>query len=317
MADNLQGILPFCHLDDDTFRLAIFELNQGPINFDTDHLESLYFNPLSTNYTTQTSFDIDPDQQFYCNHNSDYYVPDQFNDLCQIVDTDFSVLHLNVRSINQNLHSLTELLTTLNMTFSVIGISETWLKNNDDHSIHLDGYDFIHSYRSDKSGGGVGIFVNTNLNHKHRYDLDYFDHQIFESIFIEIERPKEHNIIIGTIYRPPGSDFLAFNSKLNEILDKISNEQKPCYLIGDYNIDLLKYEQHTYTNDFLDTMFSHFFLPLINHPTRITSHTASLIDNIFTNHFPNGDMTSGLIFSDISDHLPIFTLLRHSESLLS
>lgn len=25
-------------------------------------------------------------------------------------------------------------------------------------------------------------------------------------------------------------------------------------------------------------------------------------------------MTSGLIFSDISDHLPIFTLLRHSES---
>ena len=60
-------------------------------------------------------------------------------------------------------------------------------------------------------------------------------------------------------------------------------------------------------------MFSHSFLPLINRPTRIISHTASLIDNIFTNHFPNDYMTSGVIFSDISDHLPIFTFLGHSE----
>ena len=47
---------------------------------------------------------------------------------------------------------------------------------------------------------------------------------------------------------------------------------------------------------------------LITKPTRITSHTATLIDNIFTNnsYINNIDESiNGIIFSDISDHLPI------------
>ena len=47
------------------------------------------------------------------------------------------------------------------------------------------------------------------------------------------------------------------------------------------------------------------FFPLITRPTRITSNTATLIDNIFTNHLNNYSF-SGLLFTDISDHLPIF-----------
>ena len=44
---------------------------------------------------------------------------------------------------------------------------------------------------------------------------------------------------------------------------------------------------------------------LISRPTRIASYTATLIDNIFTNNIDNF-MTSGLLFNDLSDHLPIF-----------
>ena len=51
------------------------------------------------------------------------------------------------------------------------------------------------------------------------------------------------------------------------------------------------------------------FFPLITRPTRITSNTATLIDNIFTNNLLNNFSVSGLMFCDISDHLPIFTLL--------
>ena len=80
-------------------------------------------------------------------------------------------------------------------------------------------------------------------------------------------------------------------------------------MIGDFNIDLLKYQQHNLTSDFLDTMFSHFFLPLINRPTRITSHTATLIDHIFTNGpIMHNQLVNGIFFADISDHLPILTL---------
>jgi len=54
-------------------------------------------------------------------------------------------------------------------------------------------------------------------------------------------------------------------------------------------------------------MFSHDLVPMIDRPTRITSHTATLIDNIFVNNLH--DITpSGLLFFDISDHLAVFYL---------
>ena len=47
--------------------------------------------------------------------------------------------------------------------------------------------------------------------------------------------------------------------------------------------------------------------PLIVRPTGITTHIATIIDNIFTS-LVNDKMISGLIVDDISDHLPIFTI---------
>ena len=43
-------------------------------------------------------------------------------------------------------------------------------------------------------------------------------------------------------------------------------------------------------------------LPLITWPTRITAHTSTLIDNIFTYFFENS-LFGGLLFTDISDHV--------------
>ena len=62
-------------------------------------------------------------------------------------------------------------------------------------------------------------------------------------------------------------------------------------------------------------MFSHSFLPLISQLTRIKSHTATLIDNIFTNHLPHAAIIVFFFFTDISDHLPIFTLLSQAKSV--
>ena len=47
--------------------------------------------------------------------------------------------------------------------------------------------------------------------------------------------------------------------------------------------------------------------PLINKPTRITNHSVTLIDDIFSNAFGIG-LNSGIIVNDLSDHLPIFTI---------
>ena len=56
------------------------------------------------------------------------------------------------------------------------------------------------------------------------------------------------------------------------------------------------------------------FFPAITLPTRITSHSATLIDNIFSNDIDQY-IFSGLILSDISDHLPIFVISNDNEPL--
>ena len=53
--------------------------------------------------------------------------------------------------------------------------------------------------------------------------------------------------------------------------------------MGDFNINLLNFEDCQTTEEFINTIVSYDFLPHILQPTRITDHTATLIDNIFFN----------------------------------
>ena len=92
----------------------------------------------------------------------------------------------------------------------------------------------------------------------------------------------EKNILLGTIYRPADQNVQDFVGSVDQLITKLSGENKNCYLIGDINLNLFSHNFHSTTGEFLDVMFS--FVPLITRPTRLTSHTATLIDNIFTNN---------------------------------
>jgi endonuclease/exonuclease/phosphatase family metal-dependent hydrolase len=94
---------------------------------------------------------------------------------------------------------------------------------------------------------------------------------------------------------------------MKRILEKIDKEKKIGYLMGDFNIDLLKSEYCDYAGQFTEQLFTSSYYPIITKPTRITADTATLIDNIFTNNIENyiDSSLNGIIFSDISDHLPI------------
>ena len=121
--------------------------------------------------------------------------------------------------------------------------------------------------------------------------------------------PKKSNIIVGTLHKHPSMDLTDFNSNyLNNLLEKVSKEQKSAFLLGDFNINLLNYNVHSPTNEFLDSLASNSFLPYILQPTRITSHSKTLIDNIFTNViFP--DSISGNLTATISNNLPQFLVV--------
>ena len=106
-------------------------------------------------------------------------------------------------------------------------------------------------------------------------------------------------------------DLTDFNCNyLNKLLENISKEQKYIFLLGDFNVNLLNYNEHNQTNEFLDSLASNSFISLILQPTRITSHSNSLIDNIFSNVI-DPDIISGNLTTTISDHLPQFVLIPH------
>jgi hypothetical protein len=106
--------------------------------------------------------------------------------------------------------------------------------------------------------------------------LDKNVDDIIETRFIEVLNKYGKNIIIGVVYRPPNSNFESFKRIMNEILENIDRENKLCYLMGDFNIDLFKSESCDYTNHFIEQLFTSSFFPLITKPTRITHHTATV-----------------------------------------
>ena len=41
---------------------------------------------------------------------------------------------------------------------------------------------------------------------------------------------------------------------LNKLLENIAKEQKPVFLLGDFNVNLLNYNEHNHTNEFLHSL---------------------------------------------------------------
>ena len=67
---------------------------------------------------------------------------------------------------------------------------------------------------------------------------------------------------VGCIYRSPNTDINIFNNELQTILE--SFKESKVYLCGKFNIDLLKYDCHQNSKDFVNDLFSLGFYPLIN-----------------------------------------------------
>ena len=95
---------------------------------------------------------------------------------------------------------------------------------------------------------------------------------------------------------------------LNKLLENICKEQKPIFLLGDLNVNLLNYNEHNQTNQSLDSLASNSFIPLILQQTKIPSHSNTLIDNMFSNVI-DPDIISGNWTATISNHLPQFAII--------
>ena len=63
-----------------------------------------------------------------------------------------------------NFDQLNSFLRNINIPFSVIGVSETWLTHCTADLANITGYNFVSNHRKSKTGGGVGIYLQQNSN---------------------------------------------------------------------------------------------------------------------------------------------------------
>ena len=63
----------------------------------------------------------------------------------------------------------------------------------------------------------------------------------------------------------------------------------------------------------METMDGLLLYPTITRPTRITRNSATLIDNIYVSNLLHRSFESSIIIDDMSDHLPILTMLKQTK----
>ena len=111
--------------------------------------------------------------------------------------------------------------------------------------------------------------------------------------------------MVGLIYKRSVD---TSTEKISVALEPLISSLDPrvkTYIMGEFNINLLDHDLSPPVGRFINQMITKNFLPIINHPTRVTPHSCTLIHNIFCNGVDQVE-SSGVITKNICDHYQVF-----------
>ena len=236
--------------------------------------------------------------------NSSYYDSDEFSKK-PCPNKNFSLIHLNIASLQLHIDELVSLLQISNKNFDIICISETRLKEDQEILVNIDlpGYSYFHTPTKTACGGTL-IYYKNYLSAKILSQFCHSVEGIFESTFVEI-KSNNKSMVVGNIYRHPKADETFITNFLEPTLNNIGKMNKKSIISGDFNFDLIKYESHNPTQEFYDLFSSYSYRPCILQPSRVTYKSKTLIDNIFTNDL-SCIVDGGNLTHKISDHFSQF-----------
>ena len=199
----------------------------------------------------------------------------------------------------------------------LIGITESRLKDNFDAPC-LEGYHDFVGEPTITDAGGAGIYIKDTFDYKIRDDL-HLKVDRCENIWIELlgknknNQTKESPIIIAVIYRHPGSNYLAFCSNLRNSIEKINQFNGKFVLMGDININLLKYNLVNTVTDYLRDIIGSGCQSFINVPTRVFNRGSrweiTCPDHMYSNIDPKL-IDAYVIRSGISDHFSTLATIK-------
>lgn len=224
---------------------------------------------------------------FDCHDPCSIYTISEFNKFCKSKQKNLFIVHSNIRSYYKNGDELIATLSQLDNAVDILALSETWF--SEDYHTGVNGYSSFHSYRTNKRGGGISLFVKNCYNASIIPEFTYVS-DIIELCTVKVDI-KEYELYVIGVYRPPNkSNVDLVTEKIKDVLDGF-DRNKNIVLIGDFNIDLL-YGTESETEFFNMCLLSSFF-PLINKGTRLNNNSSTCIDNIFYNQ--TVDYHSGII----------------------
>ena len=303
-------IFPFYEVED----LQQFLSEGKTINFET--FASLNFS-LHTNVNFNSDIQTDIfDEQLLSNlldtlAQCKYFEGECFKSLN--FNAKFSLLSCNINSFNKNFDIFySSYINDSDLKPKILSFCETKLSSNIEILYSIPNYKLIFNSRNTR-GGGLLLAISDEFRFEKLENvclmLDHIE-TLFAKVFID-----DKIYVIGTVYRPPNSNLTQFFESYKHLLDQIKDER--CYLSGDYNLDLLQYEKRANIRTFVDLSMELGFLPLISKPTRVTDHSATLIDHVWTNDLVE-EVVSGVLMSDASDHFAPFIYVSspsNSDSL--
>jgi hypothetical protein len=249
---------------------------------------------------------------------SDYYETSDLSNL-NYCNSNLNILHVNIRGMANKTDVVLEFLEKMKnekYEIDVLVMCETFMNSTNIEDCKLCGFKMEYNYRTLKTQSGVAVYVNEKLEYNSRNDLGVFHEGVMECCFVELITEKNRkNIIIGEVYRVPGTDENFFLEEYNNILHNIGKENKDLIIGTDQNLDYLKSETHVNTAKMLDINLEYFMIPTITKPTRITHSSATLIDNIYISKNLQSEYKSAILVESLSDHLPCLTLIKRVNKL--
>ena len=300
-----QNIFPFSNLCNSDLLSA---LGDNLYNFSMDVLDKLVYMPFNADDDDSS---VDYNLTGYCINKPTcnyHFCGENFN--LEFLSPSINLLYFNISSVPLHFEAFSShCLDSMDHKFHVIGLCETRLNSSISSMYNIPSYTAFHKSKSTK-GGGVSIYVHKSLQGTVLPDISIQLPHI-ECLFLRVETSKV-NFIVGMIYRPPNASVSEFLLSLEQILESITATQThACYLMGDFNINLLDIEKNM--QELVNLFYCNLFFPTITKPTRVTRSSATLIDHMWTNDMQNY-ITSGIIYSSISDHFPIFSLFSVPNS---
>ena len=109
-------------------------------------------------------------------------------------------MHGKIRSFGIFFDEFHPFTSELNRAADVIVLSETWFSANTCHDVQ--GYTGYRTYRADKTGGSVSVFIRNCYTSTHMAKVSVY-HAYYEINVVKVSLSNNYTVIIIGVYRPP------------------------------------------------------------------------------------------------------------------